>query len=305
MLYLTLRHYEYVCAVAQQGSLSAAAERLHVSQPALSTALARIETHLGHVLFQRRRGAPLTLTPRGRDFARAAQALLDQAAQLETPGGASPVTQRLVLGCFADLAPLLLAPALRLLRQSLPELTISPRVDGFTGLTDALLQGDVDLALTYDLGLDASFERREIDQRCPQALVSPDHPLASHSSLPLAALAEMPLILSQEGLSLQHMLALFKTQGLTPRIAHRAASLELLRSLAANGEGVGVSYSAPPLGQSYDGKPLIMVPISDASAREPVILTSHGQPPADSAQARAIKALSQGLAIQAAQHTEL
>ncbi len=42
MLYLTLRHYEYICAVAQHGSLTAAAEALHVSQPALSTALVKL-----------------------------------------------------------------------------------------------------------------------------------------------------------------------------------------------------------------------------------------------------------------------
>jgi len=295
MLYLTLRHYEYTCAVAQHGSLSAAAEALHVSQPALSTALARIEDHLGRALFVRRRGAPLTLTPQGRDFAKAAQNLVDQATLLEATNGASPALQNLVIGCFSDLAPFVLAPALRCLRQAFPDLTVSPRMLGFSQLTEGLLQGEIDLAVTYDLGLDAGFDRRVIDRRAPQALMPPDHALARHRSLSLAQLADAPLVLSQEGLSVQHMLGLFKTIGLTPRISHRAASLEILRSLAANGEGIGISYSAPPINQSYDGKALVSIPISDSFALEPVIVASHGTPNADSPLARAKDVLSNAL----------
>lgn len=292
MLYLTLRHYEYVCAVAQHGSLSAAAEILHVSQPALSAALSKIEDHLGVTLFLRRPGASLILTPQGRDFTKAAQTLIDQAAQLEAPDSPNRTTQKLVLGCFSDLAPFLLAPALNHLRQSLPDLTVTTRVTDLAPLTDGLLQGEIDLALTYDLGLDAGFSRQEIMQRAPQALMPPDHHLASMPSVSLALVAPEPLILSQEGLSVQHMLTLFKSQGLAPRIAHRAASLELLRSLAANGEGLGISYSSPPSTLSYDGKPLVSIPISDEAAREPVIIASHEHPESESPQALAIAALT-------------
>ncbi|MEP2716031.1 LysR family transcriptional regulator [Pseudophaeobacter sp.] len=295
MLYLTLRHYEYICAVAHHGSLSNAAQALHVSQPALSTALARIEDHLGQALFVRRRGAPLTLTPQGREFAREAQSLIEQAARLEDPEGARAAQQNLVIGCFADLAPFILAPALRSLRQALPDLVTTTRTASFTSLTEGLLQGEIDLAVTYDLGLDAGFERQVIGHRAPQALVPPSHPLAQSKSVSLAQLAAEPLVLSQEGLSVQHMLTLFKSLGFTPRIAHRAASLEVLRSLAANGEGIGISYSAPALSHSYDGKALSRVPISDPEAPEPVVLVCHGRPKDDSCLARARAVLLEAL----------
>lgn len=287
MLYLTLRHYEYVCATAHHGSLSAAAEALHVSQPALSAALSRIEEQLGKQLFQRKRGAPLTLTTEGRAFAEKAQALVEQAARLEAPDAPAPITQKLKLGCFSDLAPFCLAPALRQLRAELPGLAVYSQVLGFSELTDGMMQGKIDLAITYDLGLDAGFEREMLGERQPQALVSPSHVLAKESRVTLKQLAKEPLILSQEGLSVQHMLGLFRTQGLLPRIVHRAASLELLRSLAANGEGVGISYSSPPTPISYDGKTIVALPIADDSAREAVILTSHGTPPAESPQEQA------------------
>ncbi|AXT36831.1 LysR family transcriptional regulator [Phaeobacter sp. LSS9] len=277
MLYLTLRHYEYVCAIAQHGSLSAAAAAVHVSQPALSTALARIEAQLGETLFLRRRGAAVVLTPQGRSFAARAQALLEQASRLERQGSEDATGQQLTVGWFTDLAPFLLAPALKRLRTALPGVAIRYKVDHFEPLIAAMIAGDIDLAVSYDLGVDASFMREELVRRSPVALLPRCHPLAGRDHLALADLAEQPLILSEEGHSVRHMLGLFKSIGTLPRITHRAASVELLCSLAAHGEGIGITYSRPPGTNSYDGPGLVSIPISDASAKEPLVLISHSR----------------------------
>src|SRR5205807_2299493 len=100
-----------------------------------------------------------------------------------------------------------------------------------------VLAGEIDLALTYDLGLDASFERELYARVAPQAWIPPDDPLARRDEIRLADLANRPLILSDQGLSIRHMLGLFRSLGITPHVAHRAASIEVMRSLAANGEG--------------------------------------------------------------------
>ncbi|APG48262.1 LysR family transcriptional regulator [Phaeobacter porticola] len=295
MLYLTLRHYEYVCAIAQHGSLSAAAATAHVSQPALSTALARIEAQLGETLFLRRRGAAVVLTPQGRRFADEAQALLDQAARLERHGVDHVARQRLTLGCFSDLAPFLLAPALQNLRRALPDIAIQYRVDHFEPLIADMTAGNIDIALSYDLGVDASFARREVARRSPVALMPVTHPLAGRDQLALSDLSDQSLILSEEGLSVRHMLGLFKAIGALPRVAHRAASVELLRSLAANGEGVGITYSAPPVAMSYDGKPLAAIPISDIGAKEPLVLISHSAPAMDTVHKNAQDAIAEAI----------
>ena len=295
MLYLTLRHYEYIAAVAKYGSLSAAADALHVSQPALSTALSRIEEHLDQSLFLRRRGAPLVLTPQGRDFAARAQALLEQATSLENPKSAQSGTQRISLGCFVDLAPFLLAPALQILRTALPTVQFDYSADRFDPLITALSKSEIDLAISYDLGLDGSYTRHELGRITPHALVAPNHQIARQPSVTLSVLASYPLVLSQEGLSVQHMLSLFKSRRLTTTVAHRAASLELLRSLAANGQGVGISYSLPPGKFSYDGKPLCAVPVSDPETAEPIVLISHAPAPDGSPLATTLNALASNL----------
>lgn len=281
MLYITLRQYEYIAAIAREGSLSAAAEQLNVSQPALSTALSRVEDLIGFPLFVRSRGAAVLVTPQGRRFVAQAETLLSQAASIEGAEYAYQQGRELRLGCFVDLAPFLLAPALRQLKEIMPSVSVYYRSDGFDALILALLKGQIDLAITYDLGMDAGFERQVVYESQPFVLVEPRHPLTRYEQVSLQQVSAYPLILSEEGLSVQHMLGLFRQQGLSPNVAHRAASVELLRSLAAHGDGVGLSYSSPPGRLSYDGQPLCALPLVDDAARESVVVARHGQGPVD------------------------
>ncbi|WP_050603092.1 LysR family transcriptional regulator [Ruegeria sp. 6PALISEP08] len=295
MLYISLRQYEYVCAIGCHGSLSVAAQHLNVSQPALSTALTRVEEHLGHPLFTRRRGAAMALTPQGRRFIEQAEALLNDAARIEASETPAPGMTQLRLGCFTDLAPFLLAPALHHLRIAFPNLAISYVAASFEGLLNSMIDGQIDIAITYDLTMDAGFTRAKLFDSKPKALMSPDHPLASTDGVTLTDIAIHPLILSTEGLSAQHILGLFRRMGLRPTVAHRAASLEIQRSLAAHGEGIGISYASPPSSISYDGRLLVGIPITDPDAAESVVLARHGTGPADPTIDLAERVLQDGL----------
>ena len=88
------------------------------------------------------------------------------------------------------------------------------------------------------------------------------------------------------------MLSLFRKQGLDPRVAHRAVSLEIMRSLAAHGEGIGITYALPPGATSYDGVPVHAIRIGDEQAAEPIILTRYGTGPATPVLAKAMDLLS-------------
>ena len=120
----------------------------------------------------------------------------------------------------------------------------------------------MDCALTYDLGLDASFEKDAVVRVQPHAFFSKNDPLSQAGSVSLAQLAERPLVLCDEGLSIRHMVSLFAGQGLRPTIAHRVASLEVMRSFAGNDEGVGISYSLPSGDHSYDRTYVAQVPLT-------------------------------------------
>ena len=264
MLSTTLRQLEYVCAIARHGGLTAAAAALHVSQPALSVALAQVEERLGQTLFYRRAGGPMTPTPYGRSWLAAAEVELDAMARLFSGTlRAAP----LKLAIFADLAPLVLAPLLA----TQGEEVLSVQVLDFAALSAALRSGQADVALTWDLGLEPDIRRIVLAELPPQAVLAQDHVLAGRSGLGLADLAGHDLVLTDQGLSIDHMRALFARAGLRVRIGHRCATLELMRSYAANGLGIGLSYTQPAPRQSADGRPLAVVPVTDAG-REAVVL---------------------------------
>ncbi|WP_166417241.1 LysR substrate-binding domain-containing protein [Cochlodiniinecator piscidefendens] len=275
MLYITLRQMEYITAVAAADSLTEAAAHLNISQPSLSVAVTQVEQHLGQKLFLRKKGARITATEFGNSFVERAADILSQAQSLEDPRAAARhIAGRVTLGCFEDIAPLYLAPALSQLRAALPGVDVKYKIAGFSELASDMLNNTVDLAITYDLGLDASFDKQVWRDIAPSAFFARTDPMGQRPQVSLAELADCPLILFEEGLSIRHVLGLFRRIGANPRVKHRTSSIEVMRSLAAHGEGVGISYTTPPTSQSYDGQQLCNVPISDSFAAEPIILAS-------------------------------
>lgn len=273
MLSLTLRQIEYACGVATHGGMSAAAGALHVSQPALSVALAQLEAHLGQPLFLRRPGGRLMPTSFGQRWLIEAEEVLQRLTRLADPARLSGQTLRLAV--FEDLAASCLGP---LLAHTADSIDLRPSLMGFEDLAQALIQGRADLALTWDMGLEAGIARQVIARIPPHAVLAMDHPLAQHQTLSLHALADQPLILTDQGLSVSHMRALFARAGLQPVLTRRAATLDLMRSLAANGLGVGLSYTNPAARLSQDGKPLVTRPIHDAGTEAIVLAWAKGSP---------------------------
>lgn len=281
MLSVTVRQLEYAVAAAGHGGVTAAAAALHVSQPSLSVAIGQLEAQLGRPLFVRHKGGPLAPTPFGREFLDEAARLLAALGRLVDPD-APPEGQRLpvTIGCFEDLAPMLLAPVLARLREEHPGVAVATRVGSFESLLGDLAAGRLDFAITWDLGLDRAFLRREMARLRPHAVVAKGHPLAAQGRASLAELVREPLVLADQGLSIRHMIDLFRQRGLEPRIAQRAPTLETMRSMVGNGFGAGLSYTRPRSRESYDGRPLVELEISDDLAGEPVVLVaSRASPP--------------------------
>lgn len=290
MLSVTLRQMEYAVAIETYGGVSLAAAALHVSQPALSVALAQVEKALGKPLFLRRPGCPMTPTSFGREFLIRARRIIDDTANLVALENAVPQSP-VRLGIFKDLAPLVLAPILARAQRELHDIDIRWQTLTFEEIAAQIGRGaGLDLAITYNLGLDASVLRQTLQELPLQVVVGLDHPFARNQTATLAAVAAEPIILTDQDLSRTHMLQLFEKAALSPTIAHHAGTMETMRSLAANGLGVGLSYTSPHADTSYDGKPVRHVTIVDAASIEPVLLI-RGQDDALSPAAERLHAL--------------
>lgn len=265
------------------GSVSGAAEALNVSQPALSVAISRIEDHFGKLLFIRRKGASVVPTSFGISFLQDASLLLDNFNQLLDNKSEDKVrTKPVTIGCFTDLAPMMLAPLIIALKRKFPEINLLTSVGSFELLSKQLKNGDVDLAITYNLGLDADFEIKTITSLKPKIFVDENHKFTEKVSISLNDLAKEKLVLADQELSVSHMMNLFHKNDIKPVISHRVATLELMRSFVSNGLGVGISYTTPESGRSYDGKVVKILEFEDYRHEEPIIIaTNRYNPPSD------------------------
>jgi len=272
-LSLTLKQLRYAVAAADARNVTAAADALHVSQPSVSVAIAQIEAHLGRRLFVRRKGEGVEPTSFGMSFIRQARLVLDQAATLSRLGSAEEmISGEAMLGCFTDLAPYYVPRLLGQFRKAMPSVRVDFRDAGFDELASRLSKGSIDLALTYDLGLGPDIARETLVELRPYAMLPAHHALARRSAVALADLAKFPLILTDQALSWQHIVALFNAEGIEVEVAARASSFELQRSMVANGLGVAVAYTRPKADQSYDGRKLAARPISDRLPAQRILL---------------------------------
>jgi DNA-binding transcriptional LysR family regulator len=263
----------YAVTAADSGNVTQAAGRLNVSQPSISVAIAQIEAHYGRKLFVRRKGEGVTLTSFGSAFMRDARMLLDEAARLHRLGqSAEAASGEVTLGCFTDLAPFYVPALVSQFRKAMPGISVDFRDAGFDELARQVGKGAIELALTYDLGLGPGIERQTLIELRPYAMLSAHHPLARRASIAMAELAEHPLILTDQALSWQHIVALFNAQGLEVDVAARASSFELQRSMVANGLGLALAYTRPKSDQSYDGKKLAIRPISDRLPAQRILI---------------------------------
>ncbi|MEX2629090.1 MAG: LysR substrate-binding domain-containing protein [Tistlia sp.] len=260
----TLRQLRYFCAAAEAGSIAAAAQRLGISQPAISAAIAGLEASAGTTFFLRHPAQGLAATEAGRVFLAGARGLLEHAGELGEAARSlgEGATGSLALGCFSTLAPLYLPRLLRDFQAAQPGIELAFREGTLDSLQGDLLSGRVELALLYELDLDRRLEAERLAELPPYVLLAAEDPLAGRAELELAELAERPMVLLDLPHSREYFRSLFLAQGLEPRVVQRTASYELLRALVGNGFGYGLLNVRPVSERAYDGSRLVQRPLA-------------------------------------------
>lgn len=179
---LTLRSARLFVTAADAGTLTAAAERLHVSQPAATKSLAQLEADLGGALFERA-GRKLVLTRLGEALLPRAQALLQQAADLrsEAERWRSGEDGVLSVGVGPSLTYRLLPEAVARFYRAGRTVRLTIRAGAASTLLDLVRQGALDL-VAADMGeadQDPSLKVHPLPEEGVTALVRPGHPALS------------------------------------------------------------------------------------------------------------------------------
>ena len=270
---LSLRQLAYFVAVAEDGTISGAAERLIMSSSALSASITELERTLGADLLVRRRAQGVSLTP-GRLVLDRAKRLLSDGAELTylVRGNGTELVGPLVVGCFVTLAPTVLPRLLADFEELHPRVTLD-FVEGHQDqLREALLAGEIDAAVLYDMGPLEDLDRIVLYVARGYALFGQAHPLAGRETVTLEELAGEPLILFDQPPSTDYAMACFRARGLLPNVRHRTHSHELTRSIVARGRSYAILVQRPPNKLSYEGLPILEKEVEPPLPTCPVIL---------------------------------
>jgi len=217
-----LRELEAFVAVATELHFGRAAERLHVAAPTLSDLIRRLERELGTPLFTRST-RQVALTSAGAELLTRSKVILDEAAAAKAAirrvaGGDAGIVR---LGITPPAAPVLAPHLISLFTAEAPQVTVHLHRMWLPNLLDAVVAGDIDVALTCGPVPEPAGIATEVF--CAEQLVvglRPSHRLASRDTIALSELAHGVLGIAPEALFPAWALAqrqALDTAGIAPR----------------------------------------------------------------------------------------
>ncbi|CAG2157615.1 HTH-type transcriptional regulator GbpR [Cupriavidus yeoncheonensis] len=236
---LRARHLEVILSVADLGSLSRAAEQLHMTQSGLSRAVAEVEEIIGGKLFERT-AKGMAATALGTAMCRHAALLLGDMHKAEADlsavaaGGAGTLS----VACFSMFARWPMAEAILRFRRQNPAVQITVEVGPHESLIEKLDAGAVDLLVSRNPRSlhGATYRAVELIDDGIILACAPDHPLASTAADLVDCLA-YPWISSPPGSHMRELLLTeVRDKGLEPPQIVGALSLELGRELTLSGQ---------------------------------------------------------------------
>lgn len=239
----TLRQLQYFIAVAEQGSVTRAAQNLSISQSSVTEAIKELESDLGVTLFDRHpRG--LSITHNGHQFLRHATRVLatvsdarNSFSETESRSGGT-----LNIGVTSLVAGYVLSDLLARYRRACPGVEVSAIEDNGSYLEHLLIGGELDVAVMVISNLrDRMALQAEILETSPYRLWLPmGHPLVSADIISIADIAREPLIMLTVDEIEENTGKLLSALGARPHVAFRTRSVEAVRSLVATGAGVAL-----------------------------------------------------------------
>jgi LysR family hca operon transcriptional activator len=259
---MELRHLRYFIAVAEEGSLTGAAEqRLHTAQPSLSRQIRDLEYEVGaQLLVRSARGVELTQSGRAfLDHARLALVQVEAAVEAARRV-AEPAKPTFALGFLTGQEMDWLPKAMRILRDELPNIDVSVSSQYSPDLAQGLLRGKLDLAFMRPEAQMPDLEYRVVVKEPLIVAMPSDHRLAPQDTIALQDIAGETFIgMSNTAPALRAVIEDYlERTGADLKPAHRVDNLAMAMSLIASTRGVALlpTYAKNFLPWAVTSRPL-------------------------------------------------
>lgn len=261
---IELRHMRALIAVAEELSFTRAAERLHLTQQALSGQIRQLEQRVGTRLLERDTHH-VALTPSGAVLHERCRTLLSGAelavAAARASGEDAP---RLTIGYPAPLTHRIAAPAIELFATRHPDVEITIHFGELLDPRGGLRGGAADVAIVYGALEHEGLDLHHLFSEPRGVALAADHPLARQESVTIAELVEEPIVdvPTTDAISRDFWIAAGHRAGRPPRIGATVQTVDGI--VEAIGAGLGVATVVPALVEAMGGSAgVVYRPVAD------------------------------------------
>jgi LysR family hydrogen peroxide-inducible transcriptional activator len=239
---MTLTELQYIVAVAQDRHFGRAAERMFVTQPALSLAIKKLEDELETTIFERRK-SQITLTPLGEQIVHQAQRVLEGAGQIKVIAaqGKDQLIGALRFGVIATVGPYVLPDLVPLLKKRAPAMPLEIEENLTLNLVAMLQSGRLDVIMVALPFEEPGLLTQPLYDEPFKALVPVGHPWQQKKLLDSRQLSSEKVLLPHAGHCFrQQVLDACPELSRSDADAWQGNSLETIRQMVASGLGVTV-----------------------------------------------------------------
>lgn len=254
--------------VAELGSLSKAADRLRIAQPALSRQVRMLEEELGIQLFQRH-GRGMVVTEAGKEVLRHAARIMAELEEIRATvsDADAPLRGQVSVGMPPTVSDILSVPLVSAFQARHPEAKIR-LVSAYSGyLMDWLHRGEVDVAIMYETRPLRSLRMEPLLEEVLYLIGAPGEGLSPDSAVPFTELATRKLFLPSLGHGLRSILEeSAAAAGIRLDVRVEADSYSTLKALVEGGHGHTILPLAPIHRDIAEGR-LSFAPLAPAPSR--------------------------------------
>lgn len=233
--------------VAELGSLSKAADRLHIAQPALSRQIRLLEDELGVRLFDRH-GRGMVVTDQGQDVLRHALRVMAELEEIRATVADedAPLRGHVSIGMPPTVADILSEPLVAAFRETHPDATLRI-VSAYSGyLLDWMHRGEIDAAVLYDPKSARTLRVQPLLEEVLFLIGPPGSGLSQDSPVDFSDLEGVRLLLPSKGHGLRAILdKCAEDCGFALSVPVEADSYSTLKSLVRAGHGSTILPKAP------------------------------------------------------------
>ena len=266
---MEFQQLKYICAIADAGSFSRAAERCHVAQPSLSQQVLKLEEDLGARLFDRL-GRSVRLTEAGRAFLPHARSILHQmeAARSGVEDKRTDVRGSVAVGIIPTIAPYLMPQFVAAFSKKYPDARLRILEETTPVLIESLRNLSLDVAILALPLRHKEFQLYPLRTEPLYAALARDHARAGAKNISLRELRGEPFVMLRDGHCFRDLsVAACSRAKVNPRIAFESGQFSSLLGMVA--AGVGVSL-VPEMAVDKSAR-CSFVRISDAQASRTIV----------------------------------